>query len=88
MSSSFDIFKYGLLNFNERAKDSLFGEKQSVQPGQDTMRRSDEGLVNQSEVLLFGFVPTDLQILYERLNFVYWGLLFHSPRVFLFLFRE
>ena len=48
MSSSFDIFKYGLLNFNERAKDSLFGEKQSVQPGQDTMRRSDEGLVGQS----------------------------------------
>ena len=48
MSSSFDIFKYGLLNFNERAKDSLFGEKQSVEPGQDTMRRSDEGLVGQS----------------------------------------
>ena len=48
MSSSFDIFKYGLLNFNERAKDQLFGEKQSVQPGQDTMRRSDEGLVGQS----------------------------------------
>ena len=48
MSNTFDIFKYGLLNFNERAKDSLFGEKQSVQPGQDTMRRSDEGLVGQS----------------------------------------
>jgi len=48
MSNTFDIFKYGLLNFNERAKDSLFGEKQSVQPGQDTMRRSNEGLVGQS----------------------------------------
>ncbi len=48
MSNTFDIFKYGLLNFNERAKDSLFGEKQSVQPGQDTMRRTDEGLVGQS----------------------------------------
>ena len=48
MSNTFDIFKYGLLNFNERAKDQLFGEKQSVQPGQDTMRRSNEGLVGQS----------------------------------------
>jgi hypothetical protein len=48
MSNTFDIFKYGLLNFNERAKDTLFGEKQSVLPGQDTMRRSEEGLVGQS----------------------------------------
>jgi len=48
MSNTFDIFKYGLLNFGERSKDTLFGEKQSVQPGQDTMRRSDEGLVGQS----------------------------------------
>ena len=37
-----------LLNFGERSKDTLFGEKQSVQPGQDTMRRTDEGLVGQS----------------------------------------
>ena len=48
MSSTFDIFKYGLLNFGERSKDTLFGDKQSVQPGQDTMRRTDEGLVGQS----------------------------------------
>jgi len=48
MSNTFDIFKYGLLNFGERSKDTLFGEKQSVQPGQDTMRRSEQGYLNKS----------------------------------------
>jgi hypothetical protein len=49
MSNTYGIFeewKNGLLGYADKAGDKLLGTKQSVQPGQDTMRRSD-GLIDQ-----------------------------------------
>ena len=49
MSNTYGIFeewKNGLLGYADKAGDKLLGNKQSVLPGQDTMRRGD-GLIDQ-----------------------------------------
>jgi hypothetical protein len=49
MSNTWGVFeewKNGLLGVADKAGDKLLGSKQSVQPGQDTMRRGD-GLIDQ-----------------------------------------
>ena len=49
MSNTYGIFeewKNGLLGYADKAGDKLLGTKQSVLPGQDTMRRGD-GLIDQ-----------------------------------------
>ena len=54
MSNTWGVFeewKNGLLGVADKAGDKLLGSKQSVQPGQDTMRRSD-GLIDQFEFIV------------------------------------
>ena len=45
---TWDEWKRNYSRYEDRGKDILYGEKQSVQPGQDTMRRTEEGLVDKS----------------------------------------
>ena len=51
MSNTWGVFeewKNGLLGVADKAKDKIYGEKMSVQPGQDTMRRTEEGYLDKS----------------------------------------
>ena len=45
---TWDEWKRNYSRYEDRGKDILFGEKQSVLPGQDTMRRTETGLVDKS----------------------------------------
>ena len=45
---TWDEWKRNYSRYEDRGKDILFGEKQSVQPGQETMRRTETGLVDKS----------------------------------------
>jgi len=45
---TWDEWKRNYSLYEDKGKDILFGQKQSVQPGQDTMRRTEEGLVDKS----------------------------------------
>ena len=44
----FEEWKNGLLGYADKAKDKIYGEKMSVEPGQDTMRRTEEGYLDKS----------------------------------------
>ena len=37
-------WKLDLSPYAEKAKDKIYGEKMSVQPGQDDMRRTEQGI--------------------------------------------
>jgi len=45
---TWDEWKRNYSRYEDRGKDILFGQKQSVQPGQETMRRTETGLVDKS----------------------------------------
>ena len=45
---TWDEWKRNYSRYEDRGKDILFGEKQSVLPGQETMRRTETGLVDKS----------------------------------------
>ena len=45
---TWEEWKQDLSPYAEKAKDKIYGEKMSVQPGQDTMRRSEQGYLDKS----------------------------------------
>jgi len=45
---TWDEWKRNYSRYEDKGKDILFGQKQSVQPGQETMRRTETGLVDKS----------------------------------------
>ena len=45
---TWEEWKLNLSPYAEKAKDKIYGEKMSVQPGQDTMRRTEEGYLDKS----------------------------------------
>ena len=45
---TWEEWKQDLSPYAEKAKDKIYGEKMSVQPGQDTMRRTEEGYLDKS----------------------------------------
>ena len=45
---TWEEWKQDLSPYAEKAKDKIWGEKMSVQPGQDTMRRTEQGYLDKS----------------------------------------